>query len=211
MDVTRAADRYRGGEPTEGIETRHAFSFGRHYDPGNLRFGPLVACNEEWLAPGAGFAEHTHREVEIVTWVVEGELEHRDSAGHTAVVPAGRAQWLSAGAGVRHTERNAGTERPCRFVQMWLDPVRHGGEAEYGTTREHLVRPPRRPGCALRVATTGMRLPSAPSCYLHVVRGEVLLGGERLGPGDAARISGGPPPTAEVPGAAEYLLWELDA
>src|SRR6478609_3826296 len=83
IDVRRAGERCRGGEPAAGIETWHAFSFGAHYDPDNVGFGLLSACNEEHLAPGAGFAEHPHRDVEIVTWVVEGVLEHRDSAGHS--------------------------------------------------------------------------------------------------------------------------------
>ncbi|NEE56383.1 pirin family protein, partial [Streptomyces sp. SID8455] len=86
ISVHRSDDRYRGGEPDAGIETRHALSFGSFYDPDNLRFGPILACNEERLAPGAGFDEHPHSHTEIVTWVVEGELTHRDSAGHSTVV-----------------------------------------------------------------------------------------------------------------------------
>lgn len=80
IDVRRSIDRYRGGEPGTGVETFHAFSFGPHYDPDNLRFGAVLACNEERLAPGAGFDEHPHSHTEIVTWVVEGELTHRDTA-----------------------------------------------------------------------------------------------------------------------------------
>src|SRR5689334_8008817 len=126
INVRRAGERYRGGEPAAGNETWHAFSFGAHYDPDNVGFGLLSACNEEHLAPGAGFAEHPHRDVEIVTWVVEGVLEHRDSAGHFGIVRPGQAQRLSAGSGVRHTENNA-EEGPLRFVQMWLHPQVLGG------------------------------------------------------------------------------------
>ncbi|MDI5968093.1 pirin family protein [Streptomyces sp. SL13] len=224
VDVTRAGRRHHGGDPPAGITTRHAFSFGGHYDPGNLRHGPLTACNEEWLAPGAGFAEHTHREVEIVTWVLEGALEHRDDAGHHTVVPAGSGQWLSAGAAVRHTEANADAGRPCRFVQMWLEPARTGGPAAHGTFGPDgpPVRPPRLPGATLTVARERLAVPAAPFGYLHVLGGAVRLGGTgpdgtlpdgpRLEPGDAARLTGAEELTAEpdAPDTA-YLLWSLPA
>lgn len=130
MDVRRAGTRYPGGDASAGISSRHAFSFGPHYDPGNLRFGPLIACNEERLAPGAGFDEHPHSHTEIVTWVVEGELTHRDSAGHATVIRPGDVQHLSAAAGVRHVERNDGAV-PLTFVQMWLAPRTPGGTPSY--------------------------------------------------------------------------------
>jgi len=132
LQVWRAADRYRGGDPEAGVDTRHAFSFSGFYDPDNTGFGTLVACNEERLAPGAGFPEHPHRDVEIVTWVVEGELEHRDSTtGRSTRVRPGDVQRLGAGTGVRHVERNAG-EGELRFVQMWLVPGAYGS-AEDGS------------------------------------------------------------------------------
>ncbi|BFO21144.1 hypothetical protein SHKM778_75320 [Streptomyces sp. KM77-8] len=108
MHVRRAHERYQGGDPAAGIETRHAFSFGPHYDPDNLRFGAVIACNEEHLAPGAGFDEHPHSHTEIVTWVIEGELTHQDSTGRETVIHPGDVQHLSAASGVRHVERNAG-------------------------------------------------------------------------------------------------------
>ncbi|WP_323446326.1 pirin family protein [Streptomyces yaizuensis] len=216
MDVRRAEDRYPGGEPEAGITTRHAFSFGPHYDPGNLRFGALIACNEERLAPGAGFAEHPHSHTEIVTWVVEGELTHRDPAGRATVVRPGDLQWLSAASGVRHTERNDG-ERPLVFVQMWLAPLEPGGEPAYEVVRavgDSYAVP--RAGAVLRVVrpAAGERteLPGAAAdhVHVHVVRGEVLLDGERLGPGDAARISGGGPVGLRgAAGPAEVLVWEM--
>lgn len=109
ISVRRAHERYRGGDAAAGVESLHALSFGRFYDPDNLRFGPVLACNEERLAPGAGFDEHPHSHTEIVTWVVEGELTHRDSTGHATVVRAGDVQHLSSAGGVRHEERNDGT------------------------------------------------------------------------------------------------------
>ncbi|WP_086696939.1 pirin family protein, partial [Streptomyces tricolor] len=196
MDVRRAAERYRGGDPEAGIDTRHAFSFGPHYDPDNLRFGALIACNEERLAPGAGFGEHPHSHTEIVTWVVEGELTHRDSTGHETRVRPGDVQHLSAAAGVRHVERNDG-DVPLTFVQMWLMPRESGGDPAYDLVPGLADATPYAlpaAGAVLHVRRVdpGGRtaVPDAAYVYVHVVRGEVRLAGEELGPGDAARITG---------------------
>ncbi|MER6411801.1 pirin family protein [Streptomyces humidus] len=215
-DVRRAGERYRGGDPAAGIESWHAFSFGPHYDPGNLRFGPLLACNEERLAPGAGFDEHPHSHTEIVTWVVEGELTHRDSAGHETRVRPGDVQRLSSAGGVRHVERNdAGT--PLTFVQMWLAPSAPGGEPSYEIVRGIADSTPYavpQAGAMLHVrrldAGERTAVPDAPLVYVHVVRGEVRLDGEVLGPGDAARVTDAKDLEAEgTTAAAEVLLWEL--
>ena len=133
MWVQRSGARYPGGDGA-GVETRHAFSFSGPSDPDNVRFGLLVACNEERLAPGAGFAEHPHRDLEIVTWVVEGELTHEDSTGHRTVIRPGDVQRLSAGGGVRHSERNE-SAAPLTFVQMWLASGAVGVEPEYEVVR----------------------------------------------------------------------------
>ncbi|MGW4300910.1 pirin family protein [Streptomyces sp. NPDC004646] len=224
IEVRRADERHRGGDPEAGIDSRHAFSFGPHYDPDNLRFGALIACNEERLAPGAGFAEHPHSHTEIVTWVAEGELTHRDSTGHASVIRPGDVQHLSAAAGVRHSERNEGT-RPLVFVQMWLTPSAPGGEPSYAVARD-LTEPYAVPGAgaALRVLrpAPGERtaLPGAPFRYVHVVRGEVRLAdgtpgipgsGDTLRPGDSARITGAR--GVELAGVtdAEVLLWAMES
>ncbi|WP_272257550.1 pirin family protein [Streptomyces xanthophaeus] len=215
IDVRRGADRYEGGDPATGITTRHAFSFGSYYDPDNLRFGPVLACNEETLAPGAGFDEHPHSHTEIVTWVVEGELTHRDSTGEGGRVGPGDVQYLGAGSGARHVERNDGATR-LRFVQTWLAPLTPGGEPSYEVVRGLPEGTPykvpaagavlhvRRPGAGERV-----HVPDAERVYLHVVRGDLRLDGEELGPGDSARITGehGLEITAGSPG--EVLIWEL--
>jgi len=237
LHVWRAADRYRGGDAAAGVDTRHAFSFSGFYDPDNVGFGMLVACNEERLAPGAGFPEHPHRDVEIVTWVVEGELEHLDSTGRSARVRAGDVQRLGAGRGVRHVERNAGPG-PLRFVQMWLVPgargggdasVPSGGEPEYevvhgiadGTPfavpRTDAVLHVRRLADGERTA-----VPDAAWVYVHVVRGTAHVGpasrqggargGEQLAAGDAARITDARDLEARgVDGPAELLMWEMHA
>jgi redox-sensitive bicupin YhaK (pirin superfamily) len=217
LEVRRAAERYRGGDPAAGVDTRHAFSFSGFYDPDNTGFGLLVACNEERLAAGSGFDEHRHRDVEIVTWVVEGTLEHRDSTGGSTLLRPGAVARLSAGGGVRHTERNAGTD-PLRFVQMWLVPGVFGGEPEYevvrgiadGTPyaldRAEAVLHVRRLAAGARTA-----VPDAPWVYAHVVRGTVSLGGERLAAGDAARVREARDLDASAVDEAELLVWEMHA
>lgn len=215
MDVRRAAERYPGGEGDAGIESRHAFSFGPHYDPGNLRFGAMIACNEERLAPGAGFDEHPHSHTEIVTWVVEGELTHRDSTGRETRVRPGDVQRLSAAGGVRHVERNdAGT--PLTFVQTWLAPRAPGGDPAYEIVHGIADSTPYavpEAGAMLHVRrlAAGERtaVPDGAFLYVHVVRGEVRLGEEVLGPGDAARITGAKDMEARAVGAAELLVWEM--
>lgn len=223
LQVWRADDRYRGGEAEAGIDTRHAFSFSGFYDPRNTGFGTLVACNEERLAAGAGFADHPHRDVEIVTWVVEGELEHRDSTtGHSTRVRPGDVQRLGAGGGVRHVERNAG-EGPLRFVQMWLVPGRSGSEApppEYEVVRgiadgTPFAVPRTEAVLHVRRLSEGARtaVPEAAWVYAHVARGTCELGGARLTGGDAARITDARDLDATGVGAggAELLMWEMHA
>ncbi|MFS4094859.1 pirin family protein [Streptomyces sp. AF1A] len=215
MDVRRAAERSRGGDPQAGIDSRHAFSFGPHYDPGNLRFGAVIACNEERLAPGAGFDEHPHSHTEIVTWVVEGELTHRDSTGHETRVRPGDVQHLSAAAGVRHVERNDG-DAPLTFLQMWLAPLEPGGDPSYDIVRGIADSTPYalpKAGALLHVRrlTRGERtaVPDAPLVYAHVVRGEVRLGRELLGPGDSARLTAPEDLEAVAVTPAELLMWEM--
>ncbi|MET8391923.1 pirin family protein [Streptomyces anthocyanicus] len=217
MDVHRADERYPGGDPAAGITSRHAFSFGPHYDPDNLRFGALLACNEERLAPGAGFDEHPHSHTEIVTWVVEGELTHRDSTGHETVVRAGDVQRLSAAGGVRHVERNDASV-PLTFVQMWLAPHDPGGDPAYEIVRGIADSTPYAVPAAgamlhVRRLAAGERtaVPDGAYVYVHVVRGEVRLGEESLTAGDAARITDTEALDAVALTQAEVLVWEMAA
>ncbi|MFB7862284.1 pirin family protein [Streptomyces sp. NPDC056069] len=215
MRIQRGGERHPGGDPEAGIDTRHAFSFGRFYDPDNLRFGALLACNEERLAPGSGFDEHPHSHTEIVTWVVEGELTHRDSAGHATVVRPGDLQHLSAAAGVRHVERNDGPD-PLVFVQMWLAPLTPGGEPAYEIVRGIADATPYALPAAgallhLRRLELGERsaVPNADLLYVHVARGTVRLAGEELAAGDAARVEGEKDLALLATGDAEVLMWEM--
>ncbi|MFI6639900.1 pirin family protein [Streptomyces sp. NPDC050504] len=216
--VQRSDDRYRGGDPQAGIESWHALSFGPFYDPDNLRFGPVIACNEERLAPGAGFDEHPHSHTEIVTWVVEGELTHRDTAGHATVVRPGDVQRLSSAGGVRHVERND-SDADLVFVQMWLAPLTPGGEPSYEVVRGIADATPYalpRAGALLHARRLGegerAEVPDAAFVYLHVVRGGVLLAdAEELAPGDSARITDarGLALVSLAP-ATEVLMWAAD-
>ncbi|MBA0049989.1 pirin family protein [Streptomyces sp. AJS327] len=217
LHLWRSDDRYRGGDPEAGIDSRHAFSFSGFYDPDNVRFGPLVACNEERLEPGSGFDFHPHRDIEIVTWVVEGELEHRDSTGQATVVRPGDVQRLGAGSGVRHREWNAGPE-PLRFVQMWLFPGEFGADPDYEVVRgiadsTPFALPRSEAVLHVRRLRDGERaaVPDAAWVYVHQVRGRAALGGETLGPGDAARVTGARGLEVAALGPAELLVWEMHA
>ncbi|MEV6142501.1 pirin family protein [Streptomyces sp. NPDC051992] len=217
ISVHRAEDRYPGGEQDTGILSRHAFSFGSHYDPDNLRFGVIMACNSERLEPGAGFEEHPHSHTEIVTWVVEGELTHRDSTGHATTVRPGDLQHLSAASGVRHVERNDG-DAPLTFIQMWLSPLEPGGRPAYTVVPGLAGSGPYTipsAGATLHVHRLGAgertALPDAARVYVHVVTGDVRVGDAELASGDSVRISGEPGPELVATGPAEVLVWELSA
>lgn len=215
IDVRRSAERYPGGDPAAGISSLHSFSFGPHYDPDNLRFGPLLACNEERLPPGTGFDEHPHSHTEIVTWVLSGELSHRDSAGHTTLVRPGDLQHLSAAGGVRHVERNDGAE-PLVFLQMWLAPLDPGGSPRYEIVRGIADATPYalpESGALLHVRRAGegdrVALPAPALAYVHVVRGDLALGDTALGAGDAVRLRHEPEAEGRALSPVELLVWEL--
>ncbi len=237
-DLRRTAERYLS-EPAEGVTTRHAFSFAGHYDPRNTSFGALLACNEETLAPGAGYAAHRHSETEIVTWVVSGALAHRDDAGHAGVVRPGTVQVQSTGTGISHTERNlGGAVEPVTFVQMWLQPDAYGAPPGFGLATVPdgdgltLLASGRDGDRALRLrrgdaalwlvrAPAWMplpELPAAPFRYVHVVAGSVGYrtvpgpqgGGRSAGPGDSVRITGDAFADPTAGGdGVELLLWEM--
>src|ERR1044072_8515513 len=126
VDVRRAADRF--ATDIGWLATNHSFSFGQHYDPRNTHFGLLLVNNDDLVAPGTGFETHPHRDMEIVTWVMQGWLVHQDSEGHSGVIYPGLAQRMSAGTGILHSEKNdswrltgAQThDEPVHFVQMWV-------------------------------------------------------------------------------------------
>lgn len=216
MIVHRAAERpvsHHDG----GIESRHSFSFGAHYDPTNVGFGLLVCHNEDLLPAHAGYPDHPHRDLEIVTWVLEGELHHRDSSGHSGVVTPGVVQRLSAGSGVVHQEyAGPGT---TRFVQMWLRPEHTGlapsydaAPVEAGAGWTPLVGGEATVGihaeARLWLGTVRGRLTTAEGPYdrhLFVLEGSITANGHELHVGDALRTR----EAIDLAGEGEALLWQM--
>ena len=212
------------------LKTRHSFSFADYIDPENVSWGALRVFNEDTVLPGQGFGTHPHRDMEIVTYVLRGELEHRDSLGHHGVVAPGGIQYVSAGTGVRHSEYNHSNERDVHFVQMWVLPRGRGGAPGYGqrsfTLDERrnrwLVVAGGEPAVAapvelnadatLRVARledAALAHTFGPERYgfLFLAEGEVRANGERLGAGDAVRLHG--VRELEIAGSGELVLWDV--
>lgn len=215
------------------LDSHHSFSFGRHYDPANVGHGLLIVSNDDVVAPSGGFGTHSHRDMEIVTWVLEGRLEHRDSEGNHGVLYPGLAQRMSAGTGISHSEMNASTTEPVRFVQMWVPPAAAGIAPGYeqrdvsdqlaggalvpvvsGRGHDGAISI-NQPGAVLHVGRPAygdvVAVPDAPFVHLYVARGAVTLDGERVGAGDAARLRNAGPVTVSVDEAAELIVWESDS
>ena len=227
IDVRRAADRFE--TRTDWLMSRHSFSYGPHYDPTNTRFGSLVSSNDDVLSVGAGFPEHPHRDLEIVTWVIEGALEHRDSSGGSAVLRPGMVGRLSTGSGVRHIETNVATGL-TRYVQMWLLPDAEGpasyvtadvsaalANAKFVTVASGGRPAPVDVGCnatllvARLPAGTSTALPAADLLHVFVATGSLALGPLGLYEGDAARITGPYAVDVTATADAEVLVWSLRA
>jgi len=236
VEIRRAAD--RAVTTTPWLKSRHSFSFADYYDPANTHHGLLVVNNDDVVQPGTGFNTHPHRDMEIVTWVLQGELTHQDSAGNHGVIYPGLAQRMSAGSGILHSEKNDSTFAPVHFVQMWVVPDEAAVTPSY---QQHEIddellggglviiasgRPGHEAGITLHnrgAALHGARLqpgaavelPDAPYLHVFVPRGEVTLEGlevqGELHAGDAVRLtdSDGPRLTAGEP--SEVLIWEMHA
>lgn len=225
MSVVLYAGSLRSSESTHDRLTRHSFSFGAHYDPTNLGFGPMVCHNDDVLAPGGGYPDHPHSQLEIVTWVLEGALVHTDSTGGRHVLEAGRAQVLSAGDGIRHSEVADVPSGRCRFVQAWLTPTTPGGEPSYAAGAapdpgEALVEvvgggglPLGRDGARLLVARLApgqsVALPDSPLQHVFAATGAGTVGGVDLAGGDAVRISAEPGHQVTAVDATELLVWSF--
>lgn len=201
--------RSRGFSEGPGRRSWHSFAWGSAYEPDNTHFGLLLACNEERLEAGAGFAEHPHRDVEVVTWVVEGVLRHADDAGRTGEARPGVVQRMSAGDGVRHSEHGG----PVHYVQSWLRPASAGPSA-YDTVAVgpfEEVTPLRQPDAVLQAGRLTGSVTLAPAAYLHllVVTGSVAVGADTLGPGDALRARDAGPVDVTADGDAHVLVWRM--
>jgi quercetin 2,3-dioxygenase len=230
-DIRRAAD--RAVTRTSWLQSRHSFSFGDHYDPDNTHHGLLLVNNDDIVQPGAGFGTHSHRDMEIVTWVLRGELAHRDSTGNRGVIYPGLAQRMSAGSGILHSEKNESHTEPVHFVQMWVIPDETGiapgyqqHEIDADLLRGALVTVAsgmpthdaaitlRNRNAALHVARLQpgdtVTLPAAPYLHLFVAKGRLgLEGAGKLDEGDAARLTDSDGRRLKADEPAEVLIWEM--
>jgi redox-sensitive bicupin YhaK (pirin superfamily) len=212
------------------LKTCHSFSFGEYVDPANVNWGALRVFNDDTVAPAGGFPTHPHRDMEIVTYVLRGELEHRDSLGHHGIVSPGGIQYVSAGTGVSHSEFNHSPAADVHFVQMWVLPRERGGTPGYGqhdfaqgerrdrwlavASGESGVAVPvtLRQDATVRVARlegASLRYDFAPGRFgfLFVADGSVTANGAQLGTGDAVRLAS--VRDLEVTGSAELVLWDV--
>ena len=231
IDVRRADQRFV--TDIGWLDSKHSFSFGPHHDPNNVGHGLLIVSNDDVVAPGGGFGTHPHRDMEIVTWVLDGELEHRDSAGNDGVIYPGLAQRMSAGRGITHSEMNHSQTEPVHFVQMWVVPDTAGIEPGYeqldvnaaldagglvevasGRGTEGAIHL-HQAGAAMSVARMAdgdvVTVPDAPFVHVFVARGSVRLGDDGLSQGDAVRLTAAGTLDLTATSDAEVIVWETDS
>jgi hypothetical protein len=231
--ITSRSAAARGVTELGWLDSRHTFSFGAYHDPAHMGFRSLRVLNEDRVRPGAGFATHGHREMEILSYVLEGELEHHDSTGGGGVLRPGEVQFMRAGTGVTHSEFNASPTDPLHFLQIWILPRRRGMAPRYDQRAFDLDAA--RAGFVLLASPDGRdgsiqveqdaavwvtfldiggervhRLAPGRHAWLHVARGSVRLGDLALGAGDAAALVEEPAVRLAGAVAAEVLLFDLE-
>lgn len=222
----------RGHTQNFWLDSHHSFSFGSHHDPGNLGFRSLRVINEDRVRPGAGFGEHPHQDMEILSIVLSGSLTHRDSLGNGSVLSAGDVQRMTAGTGVRHSEMNPSLEEPVHFLQIWILPERNGlepgyeerhvdcedkagrlaliasGDATNGALKVHqdvdVYMTALEPGDRLHhTLSTGRH------AWVQVVEGDIEVNGQALAGGDAVALSDESEITLEAQTPAQAILFDL--
>lgn len=216
------------------LNSHHTFSFGNYFDPQHMGFGPLRVINEDRVQGGQGFGTHGHRDMEILSWVLDGALEHKDSMGTGAVIRPGEIQRMTAGTGVMHSEFNASSSELMHFLQIWIVPDKNGyepGYEQHAFTPEELadqwtlVASNQPSGKAVKIhqdadlyvarLSAGRELTHATGkarkLWLHVARGTVTLDGQRLDAGDGAAISGVDTVAVRADTDAEVLLFDMTA
>lgn len=233
LDIRRSGERFR--TQAGWLDSKHSFSFSRHYDPDNTNHGQLLVLNDDRVAGGTGFDTHPHRDMEIVTWVLEGELEHKDSEGNRGLIYPGLAQRMSAGRGIWHSEKNWSATDEVHFIQMWVvpdtesidpgyqqldinDQLAAGGLVPVASGQGHDAAISIRQKDAVLWAARmqpdeGFVIPDAAYGHVFVARGTAELETNgRLETGDAARLvgRGGMKMVAGVEGA-EVLIWTTGA
>lgn len=211
LSIRRAEE--RGRTNWAWLDSRHSFSFGEYYDPSNMGHRTLRVINDDRVTPGAGFGAHPHRDMEILSYVLEGALEHKDSLGNGSVIRPGELQHMRAGSGVVHSEYNPSSTEPTHFLQIWIVPGARGLAPAYGQYRfdpEQAARglvllassEGRDGSVALQQdvdlwvtrlsgeATRSFDVRPGRSAWVHVARGSAVVNGQLLGEGDAAAVSG---------------------
>jgi len=222
----------RGHAEHGWLDSFHSFSFADYYDPAHMGFGPLRVINEDRVKPGMGFGTHGHRDMEIVSYVLDGELSHKDNMGNGSVIEPGDVQRMSAGRGVMHSEFNPSADKPVHFLQIWIEPNVTGIRPSYEQKRVDaaakrgrlvpIATPEGRDGSvtihqdATILATlldgaerVSHDVAAGRRAYVHVARGSVAVNGERLGPGDAVKLDGGARIALSDGDDAEVLLFDL--
>jgi redox-sensitive bicupin YhaK (pirin superfamily) len=230
LTIRRAGQR---GSANHGwLDTRHTFSFADYHDPQHMGFRALRVINEDRVAPGRGFGTHPHRDMEIISYVLEGALAHRDSLGNGGVIRPGEVQRMSAGTGVRHSEHNASQEQPVHFLQIWIVPTARGLPPSYeqrafdpherdGALRL-VVDPDGREGALkinadARLYTTSLRagaqveheVKAGRHAWIQVARGVIEVAGETLEAGDGASLSEAGSLVLKAIEPAEVLVFDL--
>jgi len=222
----------RGRADHGWLDSRHSFSFADYHDPDHMGFGALRVINEDRVAPGAGFGTHPHRDMEILTYVLDGALAHKDSLGSGSVIRPGDVQRMSAGRGIRHSEYNASETEPVHFLQIWILPEARGLEPSY--EEKHFAADERRGRLRLLASRDGRdgsltvhqdvalygglldlgdevthRLEPGRRAWLQVARGALALNGHSLEQGDGAAIRDGERLVLHATRPAELLLFDL--
>ena len=216
------------------LKSFHSFSFAGYHDPAHMGFGNLSVINEDRVAAGAGFGTHGHKDMEIISYVLSGELAHKDSMGNVESIPPGDVQRMSAGRGVMHSEFNHKADETTHFLQIWLLPNARGIEPGYeqkkfpdADKRGHLrlVASPDGSDGSVTVhsdarlyaglfdgaESTSLTLDPARKSYVHLVRGELEVNGKKLSTGDAALIEGESQLALSAGNDAEVLVFDLAA
>ncbi|SAK50064.1 pirin [Caballeronia hypogeia] len=230
LEIRRSNER---GHANHGwLDSYHTFSFADYYDPQNMHFGALRVINEDRVAGGQGFGAHGHRDMEIVSYVLDGALAHKDSMGNGSTIRPGDVQRMSAGTGVRHSEFNGSPTETAHFLQIWIIPDAPGGAPGYEEKRfaddekrgrlRVIASPAGDEGSVKIGADTRIYaglfngderaefdVPAGRRVYVHVARGAVSVNGEPLGAGDAAKIEDLSKVTLERGDNAEVLLFDL--
>ena len=230
LEVRKANER---GHADHGwLRSFHSFSFADYYDPRHTGFGPLLVINEDRVQPGKGFGTHGHRDMEIVSYVLEGALEHKDSIGNGSVIRPGDVQRMSAGTGVRHSEFNPSPREPVHFMQIWIEPSVAGIPPGY--EEKHFDAASKRGRLRLIASPDGRdgsvkihqdaylyaalldgagrathTVASGRKIYVHVARGKVTANGQPLSAGDALKATDVSEVVLERAEGAEVLLFDL--